>query len=201
MPTHKIEVSEYECAHCGYRWINRVNGNDGPMPQRCAKCKRTNWNTGFNETVMTPRESGLRRRIKNLYKIYHDAVWRLTSPLPDHKTFSVDDYLNPKVVAKFLTLDNPRPTISELRGVLYPSGLELELDSQNFYRREAYIPDPEKPGWLKHDKPPYKNYLRMVKSDAQKQEKAMQQIIKSRKKREREQEQKEEVVANPPSST
>ena len=30
MPIHSIQVSEYECVHCGYRWINRVNGKEGP---------------------------------------------------------------------------------------------------------------------------------------------------------------------------
>ena len=179
MPVHKIEVSEYECAYCGYKWINRVNGKDGPMPQRCAKCKRPNWNTGYNESPMTPQESGLRRRVQNLYRIYRLSVWRLTSTLPDLETFSVDDYLKPEVVAKFLSL-NPRPTIQELMGVLYPPGLQLGLDSQNLIRKEAWFPDPEKPGWLKHDKPPYKNYLSVVKSDAQKQQQAMQQIINSR---------------------
>src|SRR5262245_34975870 len=148
MPIHKIALSEFECAHCGYRWINRVNGKDGPIPQRCAKCKRPNWETGYNETSMSPKESGLRRRVQNLYRIYHLSVWRLTYPMPKFENFSVDDYLDPSVVAKFLTLDNPRPTISELRGVLYPPGLQLGLDSQNFYRREAWYPDPKKPGWL-----------------------------------------------------
>src|SRR5918994_1298620 len=121
MPIHKIEVSEYERARFGYKWINRVNGKDGPMPQRCAKCKRPNWNTGYNESPMTPQESGLRRRVQNLYRIYHLSVWRLTSTLP-----SVDDYLKRELVAKF-----PRPTTQELMGVLYPPGLQLGLYSQN----------------------------------------------------------------------
>jgi hypothetical protein len=67
-------------------------------------------------------------------------------------------------------------------GVLYPPGLQLGLNSQNFYRKEALFPDPEKPGRLKHDKPPYKNYLSVVRSEAQKQQQAMQQIINSREK-------------------
>ena len=181
MPVHKIEVLEWGCAHCGYKWINRVNGKDGPMPQRCAKCKRPNWTTGYNKSPMTSQESGLRRRVQNLYRIYHLSVWRLTSTLPDFETFSVEDYLKRELVAKFLSL-NPRPTIQELMGVLYPPGLQLGLDSQNLIRKEAWFPDPEKPGWLKHDKPPYKNYLNVVKSDAQKQQQAMQQIINSREK-------------------
>ena len=182
MPIHKIEVSEYECAHCGYKWINRVNGKNGTVPQRCAKCKRSAWNTGENEARMTPKEAGLRTRIKNLYRVYRLSVWRLTSPMPDLKTFSVEDYLNPEVVAKFLALDNPRPTIAELIGALYPPGLQLGLDSQNHVRKEGWYPNPEKTGWLKHDRWPCKKYLDVVKSDAQKQQQAMQQVIQSRSK-------------------
>ena len=141
MPVHKIEVSEYGCAHCGYKWINRVNGKDGPMPQRCAKCKRPNWNTGYNESPMTPQESGLRRRVQNLYRIYHLSVWRLTGTLPDLETLSVDDYFKRELVAKFLSL-NPRPTTQELMGVLYPPGLQLGLDSQNLSRKGGMVSRP-----------------------------------------------------------
>ena len=180
MTMHKIEVSEYECKHCGYKWINRVNGKDGPMPQRCAKCKKAHWNLDQNDDRMTPKESGLRRRIKNLYDVYKIAVWRVTSPMPDCYSFSVDDYYDRKVVAEFLALDNPRPTIKELIAVLIPPSLKLAINSQNFIRYECWYPDPEKPGWLRRERWPCKNYLAAVKSDAQIQIQAMQQIIKSR---------------------
>lgn len=39
MSTQKIQVSEYTCGRCGYRWINRNNGKDELIPKRCAKCK------------------------------------------------------------------------------------------------------------------------------------------------------------------
>jgi len=42
MPISKIEVDEYECLRCGYKWINRINDKDGAVPDRCAKCKTTN---------------------------------------------------------------------------------------------------------------------------------------------------------------
>ena len=128
---------------------------------------------------MIPKEVGLRRRIQNLYKVYHDSVWRLTDPLPDFDTFSVDDYLNHEVVAKFLNLD-PRPTIEELRHVLLSPELKLRLNPQNLLRKEARIPIPEKPGWFKRDRRPYHEYLKLVKADAQKQEQIMQQVIQSR---------------------
>jgi hypothetical protein len=128
---------------------------------------------------MSTKEVGLRRRILNLYKVYHVSVWRLTDPLPAFDTFSVDDYLNRKVVAKFLNLD-PRPTIEELRHVLFSPELELRLNSQNQLRKEAWIPNPEKPGWFKHDRRPYHEYLKLVKADAQKQQEIMHQVIQSR---------------------
>jgi hypothetical protein len=28
MPIQRIEVSEYQCIHCSYKWINRANGKD-----------------------------------------------------------------------------------------------------------------------------------------------------------------------------
>ena len=176
MPIQRIEVSEYQCIYCSYKWINRTNGKDGPIPKKCARCKRPNWNTG---DYMSSKEVGLRRRVQNLYRIYHVSVGRLTDPLPNLNTFSVDDYLNRKVVTKFLNLD-PRPTIEELRQVLFSPELKLGLNSQNQLRKEAWIPNPEKPGWFKLDRRPYHEYLKLVKADAQKQQQIMQQVIQSR---------------------
>jgi hypothetical protein len=105
---------------------------------------------------MIPKEVGLRRRVQNLYRVYYVSVSRLIDPLPD--TFSVDDYLDRKVVTKFLNLD-PRPTIEELRHVLFSPELKLRLNSQNQLRKEAWIPNPEKPGWRKRDRHPYHEYL------------------------------------------
>jgi hypothetical protein len=42
----QIQVNEYTCELCGYKWINRVNGKDGPIPKRCAKCKHQHWEKG-----------------------------------------------------------------------------------------------------------------------------------------------------------
>jgi hypothetical protein len=106
-------------------------------------------------------------------------VWRLTNSLPDPSTFSADDYLNREVVTKFLNLD-PRPTIEELRQVLFSPKLKLRLNSQNLLRKEACIPNPERPGWFKRDRRPYHEYLKLVKADAHKQQEIMQQVIQSR---------------------
>jgi hypothetical protein len=46
MPVNMVQVMECECTKCGYRWINRENGGDRPIPSRCAKCKRPDWELG-----------------------------------------------------------------------------------------------------------------------------------------------------------
>jgi hypothetical protein len=52
MPIHTIQVTEYECGHCGWKWINRINGNDDrPIPLKCPKCKRLNWNDPLYDKV------------------------------------------------------------------------------------------------------------------------------------------------------
>jgi hypothetical protein len=68
MPIHEIQIKEYECAKCGYKWVNRINGKDGPIPDMCAKCKRVNWNN-LSEDI-TPKENGLRRRINGFRELY-----------------------------------------------------------------------------------------------------------------------------------
>jgi len=161
MPMNKLEVIEYQCIKCGYKWINRVNGVDGPIPKRCSKCKRLNWNRGSP----TPKEIGLRRRIGSLKSIYEYqslVVWRDKIHWPEELT------------EKFLNLD-PRPTIAELKRVLYAPA--MRLDSQNQHSWRGYVPDRNKPGWLKYDQGEYK---KLLKQDAQKQQKLMQQIIDSR---------------------
>ena len=70
---------------------------------------------------------------------------------------------------KFLSL-KPRPTIRELRCVIYSPGLVLrQLNSQNQYTRRGYVPDPDKPGWLK-----------IIQQEAQKRIEVKIEIINSR---------------------
>ncbi|MGC2574951.1 MAG: hypothetical protein WA364_25850, partial [Candidatus Nitrosopolaris sp.] len=47
MPSRKVEVTEYECAKCSYKWINWINDKEGPKPKRCSRCKRSNWEEGY----------------------------------------------------------------------------------------------------------------------------------------------------------
>jgi hypothetical protein len=70
MTISRIQINEYQCVLCKYKWINRINGKDGQIPDRCAKCKARNWNEG----KMTPEENGLRRRLRGMKKLYEHVA-------------------------------------------------------------------------------------------------------------------------------
>ena len=166
MPVSKIEVNEYHCIKCGYKWINRVNGKDGSIPKRCAKCKTSNW----DRHAIDPEENGLRRRIKGFKGLYKHAGFYWSDR-------SIGNCWSDELTEKFLNL-NPRPTITELKRVVYPPGLVIRpLTSQNQYNRRGLVPNPEKPGWLKYDK---EKYIEILKQEAQKRQQVMQQIIETR---------------------
>jgi hypothetical protein len=166
MPVSKIQVNEYHCIKCGYKWINRVNGKDGSIPTRCAKCKTSNW----DRDAISPKENGLRRRIKGFKQLYKNASFYWGDS-------SIADCWSDELTEKFLDL-NPPPTITELERVAEPPGLVLRpLTSQNQYKDRGLVPDPKKPGWLKYDK---EKYIEILKHEAQKRQQVMQQIIEAR---------------------
>jgi hypothetical protein len=167
MPISKIQVNEYQCIRCEYKWTNRVNGKDRPLPKRCAKCKTCSWDTN----AMTPKENGLRRRIKGFKQVYENAGDYWTDP-------SITDSWSYELAEKFLNL-NPPPTIAELERVVHPPGLVMEpLNSQNQYTRRGFVPDPENPDCVKYDVEEYKKNRKL---EAQKRQQIMLQIIKKRK--------------------
>lgn len=170
MPIHEIQLKEYECTWCGYKWINRVNGKDRPIPTRCASCKRRAWEKGY-EDYITPEEEGLRRRIKNLEKLYHYESRYWPSGLCE----------------EFLKI-RPRPTTSELKQVFYPLGYDTR-------KSRSFIPDPDRPGHLKYDdsmfiprpdKPdekkynPENKYQNLLDEEKEKRINLMVNIMKSR---------------------
>ena len=55
----------------------------------------------------------------------------------------------------------------------------ISVDSQRIFRNRGYVPHPEKPGWLKYDR---EAYLELLKSEAQKRNEMMQEIIRERSK-------------------
>jgi hypothetical protein len=170
MPVHEIKVREYECTWCGYKWISRINGKDRPIPARCAKCKRRAWENGY-EGYITPEEEGLRRRIKNLEKLYR---------------YESRDWPN-GLCEQFLRI-KPRPTVRELKQVLYPLGYDTR-------KRRNWVPDPNRPAHLKYDdsvyipradKPsekkynPENRYEKLLNEEKERRIKAMITMMKSR---------------------
>jgi hypothetical protein len=133
LPIHDIQTTEYECGHCGYKWINRINGKDGLIPKNCARCKRSNWNNP--DDIMTYEEIGLRRKIKGFGKKYYTG-YILRYGIKD------EDINWPYNISEvFLRIDNPRPTIAELTKIVYPFG-------KDFIKRNKWIPDPYREGWF-----------------------------------------------------
>lgn len=117
MSIQKIEVSEYTCEKCGYKWINRKSGKDGSIPERCAKCKKVNWN---GEEDITPQQRGLRMRVKGLKELYQHAGRHWIGRL-DPTDYTIN--WNSELTERFLELN---PTILELKQVIYPSGLAIK---------------------------------------------------------------------------
>jgi preprotein translocase subunit Sss1 len=118
MPTHNIQVIEYECTKCNYRWINRVNGKEQPKPKRCARCKRPGWDEGW----MSDEEKRLRRLLM-LETQYTDTCHRFLniSPRPTkEEIFSVH------AVEK------------ELQRELKQEGVKLEIPKYNKILDDAY---------------------------------------------------------------
>jgi len=96
-------VTEYQCAKCSHRWINRRNGKEGPKPERCAKCKKWDWDEGYIPRV----EKQLRR---DLLKTEEDKTRHSEI---DGTVFEIPT----EICTTFLSI-YPRPTEKELRSVL-----------------------------------------------------------------------------------
>jgi hypothetical protein len=184
MPISKIETQEYECVHCGYKWVNRVNGKDGPVPKRCAKCKRFYWNDGQhtgrgdNPNPISPKERGLRVRLSNpRARLLEPVIVKvLRHPVPGHPEHDYEGTeLKPnELCKKFLGL-KPRPTIEELEHALYPLGYNPR--KHKGYVRGEYMGD--KLWKLVRNR---KWYNAKLEEEAEKRREYMQQVIESREK-------------------
>ena len=166
-PISRIPVNEYECILCKYRWINRINGNDGPTPNRCSKCKARNWNEG----KMTPIENGLRRRLRGMKRLYKYVAVDFFISDP-----SISKWWDDELTERFLSL-YPRPTIDELNQVVHLPKPVIGLTSESRWTWKGYVPTPENPLKWKYDK---KEYLRLLHSEVLKRQDTMRQIIKKR---------------------
>ena len=161
-----IEVNEYQCVLCKYKWINRINGEDGPIPNRCAKCKERRWNEG----KMTPKENGLRRRLRGMKKLYEHVAYDFPSDP------SISKRWDNELTERFLSL-YPRPTIDELRQVVYLPKPVIGLTSEKRWTWKGFVPTTENPHKWKYDK---KEYLRILQSEVHKRQDLMRQIIERR---------------------
>ena len=164
MTISKIKVNEYQCVKCGYKQINRINGKDGPIPDRCAKCKKQNWNK--KEDDISPEERGLRTQIRSTKNLYEYSSLYRSNP-------TIAGFWNNELAEKFLHL-NPRPTSTELRKVVCIPGLKIGLTSQNYRRRSGCVPDPQKSGWLKYDR---EEYIKALQLEVLKRQELIQRIM------------------------
>jgi hypothetical protein len=99
----RVEVNEYSCELCGYKWINRVNGKDGPVPRRCAKCKHQHWERGHLTSLEKSYQWALKKRFG-----YYRCVGRI-SPFGG---WNVEENIK-----KYL---QRRPSVEEMRVLLHP---------------------------------------------------------------------------------
>jgi hypothetical protein len=177
MPIRKVEVTEYQCAKCSYRWINRINGKEGQKPRRCANCKRSDWEEGY----LSSRQKQLRR---DLLKIEKNQV-KYPTVFGDTAFFPIPT----DICAAFLGIW-PRPTEHELRVVLNPICYLGPYDHSwrpNYSHRgtcsdqirccPGWIPIPNEPGRYAYDEKINEN---MIKKEKEVRHQLMQHIIDSR---------------------
>jgi hypothetical protein len=177
MPSHKVEVIEYECAKCSHKWINWTNGKEGPKPKRCSRCKRSNWEEGYLSRI----EKRLRL---DLLKIEYSKI-KYPTWIGDSGFCSIPT----DICATFLGIF-PRPTEKELRIVLNPisylgpySHRHVPMSHRGTCNDQieccaGWIPMPDKPGSYDFDK---KIYEEMKIKEKDVRHKLMQHIIDSRK--------------------
>lgn len=140
MPIHEIKVNEYECLHCGHKWINRTNYKDGPVPKNCAKCKRQTWNM----YRITPKENGLRKIVRGFRDLYNDHDKYQLKGKASRINWPAD------LCEQFLAIE-PRPTIYELNDIVYSSPLKRFNNGEAIYRTRNWVPDPKVPGGFRRD--------------------------------------------------
>jgi hypothetical protein len=175
VPCHIVEVTEYECAKCSYKWINRINGKDGQKPIRCAKCKRWDWEEGFLSII----EKRLRRDLLRIESV--------ETPHPTMFGKTGISIAPTDLCASFLSI-YPRPTVQELETALNPISY---LGPYNHFGVRSHggtcteqtncgpgwIPTPEEPGSYRYDK---EIANEMERKEQEIRHELMQQIIDSR---------------------
>ena len=192
MPITRIEVNEYECIRCGYKWINRVNGKDGPVPSKCANCKRSTW----NGEAMRSREKGLRARVSNLGKFYQIISHNVDLDTSERERMST--VWDERLVDQFLNDLNPRPMEEELYDVLTSeedgniSDFKLSVGGNfreirhRYGRIEIEDPnldldlDPERSVYFTHYKWDPTTYVKLLISEAEGRKELIRELIRKR---------------------
>jgi hypothetical protein len=195
LPIHNTQVQEYECCWCRYKWINRFDGKDGPIPNRCARCKKSNWDHP-NERI-TPYLRKLRNKIRRFNELYRKDYRQGHSKPDDVILFPAD------LSEKFLNITNPKPTKNELESVIKPLNWDVHSNLHRTTRFKGeicfipseyaetisdfikldscWIPIPNKPGYVTLN---YYNqcceWSKMLKYEAEARIQKILEIMKSR---------------------
>lgn len=117
MPIRRVEVNEYECIKCSYKWVSRVNGQDRPKPIRCAKCKRIDWNERYDA-----------RRTHYVYAVRKKfGYWHRNPKQVGEMILGLyGGWRTEDVADKFLA---KRPTVDDMKTVLRPMCYMFEKQS------------------------------------------------------------------------
>jgi len=175
VPYRIIEVTEYECAKCSYKWINRINGKDGRKPIRCAKCKRWDWEEGFLSII----EKRLRRDLLRIESV--------ETPHPTMFGKTGISIAPTDLCATFLSI-YPRPTVQELETVLNPISYLGPYNHHGFRSHGGTCTEQTYcgPGWIPiSEEPGNYRYEKVIADEMERKEQVirhelMQQIIDSR---------------------
>ena len=100
---------------------------------------------GLGTDPISPKENGFRKRIKGYNRLYSD--------MDSDKLRNLIRW-NPNVVEEFLYM-TPRPTIQELKKVIYSSPIGRYNNGSDIHRMRRAIPDSDRPGYLKYDISPW----------------------------------------------
>ena len=130
------------CTTCGVVVKEKYHQKDIPQYKIRRKLERLH-RRKMGPDPITPRESGLRRRIEGYNRLYS---------YPD-KLVNLIRW-NPDVPEKFLNM-TPRPTIEQLVQVIDSSPLGRINNGSATIRTRNLAPDPDRAGYLKYDMSPW----------------------------------------------
>jgi hypothetical protein len=85
MSIKTVQVREFECERCGWKWVSRINGKDiEVLPRGCAKCKSRLWNTPRQNRMLLSSfwlarkpdaKNYVKQKFLDLYSTKTDEEW------------------------------------------------------------------------------------------------------------------------------